>query len=332
MIVVTGSAGFIGSAFVWKLNQEGYRDIILVDEFGTGDKWKNIIKRQYSEIIHKNDFIHKISTEKSTAKSITAVVHMGACSSTTERDVDFLIKNNIQYSMELFKFCEQQEIPYIYASSAATYGDGDSGYSDDPENIDSLKPINPYGWSKQVMDQWAMKQHSQPPFWAGLKFFNVYGPNEYHKEAMMSLVCKAVPQIQNDGFLKLFKSYREGIDHGEQKRDFVYVKDVVDVMFFLLSKSLGGNHGMKSGIYNLGCGKARSFADLGRATFSAMQKDAKFEWVEMPESIRNQYQYFTEACLSNLREKTGYQKPFHTLEEGVADYVANYLLNEDPYL
>lgn len=332
MIVVTGSAGFIGSAFLWKLNEMGHDDILLVDEFETGDKWKNTVKRQFTNIIHKNDFFHNLSTDESTASAVTAVVHMGACSSTTERDVDYLIKNNIHYSMDLFKFCAERNIPYIYASSAATYGNGELGYSDDPTMIPSLKPINAYGWSKQVMDEWALKQKKTPPYWAGLKFFNVYGPNEYHKGHMMSLVCKSVPQIKEQGFLKLFKSYKEGIGHGEQKRDFVYIKDIIEVMYYLLDQALKGNKKVESGIFNLGCGEARSFADLGRAAFNAMGIEPKFEWIEMPESIRNQYQYFTEASLDNLRSKTGYDKKFHTLEEGVTDYVKNYLLAEDNYL
>jgi ADP-L-glycero-D-manno-heptose 6-epimerase len=332
MIVVTGSAGFIGSAFVWKLNEQGHKDILLVDEFELGDKWKNVVKRQFTNIIHKNDFLHMLSTDESTASAVTAVVHMGACSSTTERDVDYLIKNNIHYSMELFKFCADRNIPYIYASSAATYGNGENGDEDNMDSIEQLRPINAYGWSKQVMDEWALKQKKTPSYWAGLKFFNVYGPNEYHKGSMMSLVCKAVPQIKDQGFLKLFKSYKDGIGHGEQKRDFVYVKDVVDVMYYLLDASLKGDKKVSSGIFNLGCGEARSFADLGRATFSAMDIESKFEWIEMPEAIRGQYQYFTEASLENLRSKTGYDGKFHSLEEGVTDYVQNYLLKEDPYL
>lgn len=332
MIVVTGSAGFIGSAFVWKLNENNITDILLVDEFETGEKWKNTAKRQFTNIIHKNDFLHMLSTDESTASAITAVVHMGACSATTERDVDFLIKNNFHYSQKLFEFCADRSIPYIYASSAATYGNGEIGYSDDMEKVPSLRPINGYGWSKQLMDVWALKQNKVPPYWAGLKFFNVYGPNEYHKESMMSLVCKAVPQIQQTSQLKLFKSYKEGIGHGEQKRDFVYVKDVISVMWHLLERALKKDSSVESGIFNLGCGQARSFADLGRAAFAAMGLESKFEWVEMPESIRGQYQYFTEASLENLRSKTGYEGKFHTLEEGVTDYVQNYLLAEDPYL
>lgn len=357
MIVVTGAAGFIGSAFVWKLNQCGRRDILLVDDFETGDKWKNVVKASYDEIILKDDFLPSLSTDLSTASKITAVVHMGACSSTTEKDVDFLVRNNIDYSKELFRFCARKKIPYIYASSAATYGGGELGYSDARGYSDAhghtdqqgsphepatdsalLKPINPYGWSKQVMDVWASKQTEKPPFWAGLKFFNVYGPNEYHKGSMMSLVAKAVPQILETSRLKLFKSHRDGIGHGEQKRDFVYIKDVVDVMWEMLEKALDtsskskADEAKRSGIFNLGTGVARSFADLGRATFSALGKEEAFDWVDMPENIRGQYQYFTEADLTRLRNVAGCHVKFHSLEDGVRDYVNNYLTAEDKYL
>ncbi len=327
MIVVTGGAGFIGSVLIWKLNQLGRTDIIVVDALRTGDKWKNLVKRQIWGVIHKDQFLSWLERAPE-AKQIEAVVHLGACSSTTERDVDYLNANNTQYSMALFTYCRDRNIPFVYASSAATYGNGEHGYGDDPAGILQLRPINPYGWSKQLFDAWALKQKTTPPFWCGLKFFNVYGPNEYHKGSMQSLVAKAVPQIQSEGLLRLFKSYREGINHGEQQRDFVYVKDVVDVLMHLLENTKTA----KSGIYNLGTGKARSFADLARAVFVAMKREPLFEWIEMPEEIRNQYQYFTQAEMARFRKETGYKKPFTSLEEGVREYVHEQLLREDRYL
>lgn len=327
MIVVTGGAGFIGSLLIWKLNQLGRTDIIVVDALRTGDKWKNLVKRQIWGVIHKDQFLSWLERAPE-AKQIEAVVHLGACSSTTERDVDYLNANNTQYSMALFAYCRDRSIPFVYASSAATYGNGEYGYGDDPTGIPHLRPINPYGWSKQLFDAWALKQKTTPPFWCGLKFFNVYGPNEYHKGSMQSLVAKAVPQIQAEGLLRLFKSYREGIDHGEQQRDFVYVKDVVDVMVHLLENTKTA----KSGIYNLGAGEARSFADLARAVFIAMKRESRFEWIEMPEEIRNQYQYFTQAEMARFRKETGYKKPFTSLEDGVREYVHEQLLREDRYL
>ncbi len=327
MIVVTGGAGFIGSALIWKLNQLGRTDIIVVDALRTGDKWKNLVKRQIWGVIHKDQFLSWLERAPEE-KQIEAVVHLGACSSTTERDVDYLNANNTQYSMALFTYCRDRSIPFVYASSAATYGNGEHGYGDDPAGILQLRPINPYGWSKQLFDAWALKQKTTPPFWCGLKFFNVYGPNEYHKGSMQSLVAKAVPQIQSEGLLRLFKSYREGINHGEQQRDFVYVKDVVDVLMHLLENTKTA----KSGIYNLGTGKARSFADLARAVFVAMKREPLFEWIEMPEEIRNQYQYFTQAEMARFRKETGYKKPFTSLEDGVREYVHEQLLREDRYL
>ena len=337
MIIVTGGAGFIGSAMVARLNGLGIRDSVIVDNLGTTAKWRNLCGLQYAEYINKNELFSVFNKQPKFARSITAVIHMGACSSTTETDVDYLMRNNVDYSKSLWKFCLEQNIPFLYASSAATYGNGELGYGDDPGQMNRLRPINPYGYSKQVFDQWVLSRETAPPFWAGFKFFNVYGPNEYHKESMMSLVCKAVPQIQSEGKLKLFKSYKEGIGHGEQKRDFIYVKDVVDVLVHFLDHS--GYHPkkpksamIKSGIYNLGTGKARSFADLGRACFKSMNLTENFEWIDMPMSIRHQYQYFTEADLTRLRRDGCYDRPFMSLEDGVHDYVQNYLLKEDQYL
>ena len=331
MIVVTGGAGFIGSAMLWRLNQEGRNDLLVVDNLGITPKWQNLTKRDTYLCVHKDKFLASLS-EFGNKYPIEAIIHMGACSSTAEKDMDYLLENNVNYSIALFEFCTQKQIPFIYASSAATYGAGECGYSDLPDGISQLRPINPYGFSKQLFDLWVMKQKETPPFWAGLKFFNVFGPNEYHKEGMRSLVCKAVPQIKENQTLKLFESYKDGVAHGEQMRDFVYVKDVIDVIMHFLSESQKPTSAAQSGVYNVGSGKARSFADLGRAVFSAMGLESTFEWIPMPEEIRHGYQYFTQADLGLLRSRGGYKKEFTPLEEGVRDYVQNYLLGDDPFL
>jgi ADP-L-glycero-D-manno-heptose 6-epimerase len=327
LIVVTGGAGFIGSVLLWRLNQLGRKDLVVVDALRSGDKWQNLVKRHIWGVIHKDQFLSWLE-KAPEAKKIEAIVHLGACSSTTERDVDYLNTNNTQYTMALFTYCRERGVPLIYASSAATYGNGEHGYSDDPARTPLLRPINPYGWSKQLFDTWALHQKEAPPFWCGLKFFNVYGPNEYHKGGMQSLVAKAVPQIQEKGVLRLFKSYRDGIDHGEQQRDFIYVKDVVEVLVHVLENK----DRAKSGVYNLGTGQARSFADLARAVFHAMNQEARFEWIDMPEDIRNQYQYFTQAEMGRFRADLGYKTPFTSLEEGVREYVLEQLLATDRYL
>ena len=313
---------------LWKLNELGFEDILVADRLVTGAKWKNLAKRRFSGILHKDDLLSWLSANFSHL-DIDAVFHLGASSSTTETDVDYLVRNNLNYSQRLWELCADYGVPFIYASSAATYGAGERGYDDDPGRIPNLRPLNPYGFSKQTFDAWALRQRRTPPFWAGLKFFNVYGPQEYHKGSQSSVVVQFVPQIKQSGVLRLFKSYRADVAHGEQKRDFVYVKDCVDVMAHLMQNAPRA----KSGIYNLGSGQAQSFADLGRAVFRAMGiAEAKFEWVEMPEALRNQYQYYTEATLTRLREGTGYTKPMTRLEDGVHDYVQGYLLKDDPYL
>ncbi|MEI6397517.1 MAG: ADP-glyceromanno-heptose 6-epimerase [Pseudomonadota bacterium] len=328
MIIVTGGAGFIGSALIWKLNENDVSDIVVVDRMGTGPKWKNLVKREISDIVHKDHFFDWLD-KLPKGKRIEAVFHMGACSSTTETDMDYLVENNLHYSMRLWDFCAQNKIPFIYASSAATYGAGENGFKDDLKGVSALRPINQYGYSKQLFDVWALSQKTKPPFWAGLKFFNVYGPQEYHKGAQASVILHAFPQVRDKKSLKLFKSYQPDYRNGEQKRDFIYVKDVVDVMLHLYqTRRLA-----VSGIFNLGSGKARTFTDLGRSVFKALgHKKESFEWIEMPESIRGQYQYFTEATLDELRRRTGYKGKFTSLEDGIADYVGNYLANEDPYL
>lgn len=328
MIIVTGGAGFIGSAFIWKLNQAGIDDVLVVDHLGTGPKWKNLSKRKISNSIHKDDLANWL-VKNAKSSSIEAIFHLGACSSTTERDVDYLMRNNVHYSMDLFAFAAREGIPFIYASSAATYGAGESGYSDDPLTQANLRPINPYGYSKHLFDSWAMRQPEKPPVWVGLKYFNVFGPQEYHKSSQASVVFHAFPQIRDHGVLKLFKSYRSDFKDGEQKRDFVYVKDIVDVMFHIYQRK----EAVASGIYNLGSGRARTWTDLGTAVFSALNKGApKFDFIEMPEALRGQYQYFTEAPLANLRRAVGYDKEFMTLESAVSDYVQNHLLKADQFL
>lgn len=328
MIIVTGGAGFIGSALVWKLNEKGLDDIVVVDHMGSGPKWKNLVKRRISDIVQKDSFFNWLEALPK-GRRIEAIFHMGACSSTTEMNVDYLVENNLHFSMRLWEFASKHKIPFIYASSAATYGAGENGYKDDMKNIPSLRPINPYGYSKQLFDTWVLRQQVKPPFWVGLKFFNVYGPQEYHKGSQASVIYHAFPQITDQGCLKLFKSYRSDYAHGEQKRDFVYVKDVVDVMYHLYHT----RRIAVSGIYNLGSGRARSFVDLGRAVFKAAgQKKEKFEWIDMPLQLQGQYQYFTEANLDELRRRTGYKGKMTSLEDGIMDYVCNYLQNDDIYL
>jgi len=327
MFIITGGAGFIGSALVWKLNQLGETDIMVVDRMGTGAKWKNLNKRHIRTILHKDEFLLWLEAEGPRA-NIDAIFHMGASSSTTEMDADYLVRNNINYSVKLWQFCAEYEVPYIYASSAATYGEGEKGYVDDPDGIHDLTALNPYGFSKQKFDAWVMDEKKQPPFWAGLKFFNVYGPQEYHKGSQASVIQQFVPQVQKTGGIKLFKSYRDGIPHGEQKRDFVYVKDCINVIWHLYSKRTTA----KPGIYNVGSGKARAFSELAQAVFRSLDKTPKIDFVDMPEALRPQYQYFTEASLDNLRKLGGYTAPMTILEEGVQDYVRQYLLRDDPYL
>ncbi len=322
MILVTGGAGFIGSALIAKLNQMGHTDILIVDDLGEDDKWKNLRGLQYSELVP----IDELLEEAEIFEAIDFVFHMGACSSTTQKDVDFLMDNNTNYSKALWALCCEYQIPYIYASSAATYGDGQLGHHDDEKKVSSLRPLNAYGYSKQAFDQWVLKQVVAPPFWMGLKFFNVFGPNEYHKGEMRSLVHKAFGQINETGRVKLFKSHKEGYEDGEQLRDFVYVLDVVEAMI----RAMEPKHIGKSGIYNIGTGQARSFKDLVEATFLAMKKKVDIEFIDMPLSIRGQYQYYTQA---NMNKFHGFYKnfEFRTLEESVKDYVQNFLLKDNPY-
>ena len=324
MIIVTGGAGFIGSSLVHYLNSLGEEDIIVVDRLGSDEKWKNLRSLRFNRYIHADNLEgHHVLTKK----EIRAVYHMGACSATTETDVDYLMRNNVDYSKGLIRFCTKKDIPIVYASSAATYGSGANGYDDNEDELTKLKPLNPYGYSKQLVDEWVLRRERKPSRWFGVKFFNVYGPNEYHKGHMKSVVHSAFEQISAHGKVKLFKSHKEGYKDGEQLRDFVYVKDVVAAMVNLVEK----NDREISGIYNLGTGRARTFADLARATFTAMDKPENIEYIDMPERLRGQYQYYTQANMDKFKSVFPDFK-FHSLEEGIKDYVQNHLVEEDPHL
>lgn len=317
MIVVTGGAGFIGSAIVWKLNTQGNNNIIIVDELGMNDKWKNLVGLKFQEFIHKDDFISMV-VDDTLNFPLEAIIHMGANSSTTEKDADHLFSNNYLYTQELAKFCLTKNIRFIYASSAATYGDGALGFDDDETRLEALRPLNMYGYSKQLFDLWAKRNDVLNKI-VGIKYFNVYGPNEYHKADMRSVVHKAYEQIRDTGNVKLFKSLHPDYKDGEQMRDFVYVKDAVDMTLYFLE------HPDKNGIYNVGAGKARTWNDLVKALFNALGKPVKIEYIDLPENLREKYQYFTEANLNKIKSN-GYTKQTTTLEDGVNDYVKNYLL------
>ena len=315
MIIVTGAAGFIGSAFVQKLNGEGFKDIVLVDDFSNPKKNKNLANKTFTEKIHRNDFFNWLDNNH---KYVQFIFHIGARTDTTEFDVEVFNKLNLNYTKNVWNACVKYGLPLVYASSAATYGMGELGYDDSHEIVSQLKPLNPYGESKNNFDKWALAQTEQPYFWAGLKFFNVYGPNEYHKGRMASVIFHAHRQIKDTGKMKLFRSHNPDFKDGEQMRDFVYVKDVVKVLYFFL------NHRENSGLYNLGTGKARTFLDLARNTFKAMDIPENIEFIDTPEDIRDKYQYFTEANMKKLRS-IGYSEEFYSLEKGIDDYVRNYL-------
>lgn len=323
MIVITGGAGFIGSAFLWKLNCEGIDDVIVVDNLGTSDKWKNLVKRRYVDYLHKDNFLEIVREDKMPFR-VDAIIHMGACSSTTERNADYLMENNYHYTRMCAQWAIQRGIRFIYASSAATYGDGSNGFSDADEVSVILRPINMYGYSKQVFDLWVLRNHLQDKI-VGVKFFNVFGPNEYHKGEMKSLANKAFYQIKETGKIDLFKSYRPEFGDGAQLRDFVYVKDCVEVLWWLLENP------DVNGIFNVGTGLSRSWNDLACAVFSAMKKEHRISYIEMPEAIRDQYQYFTEAKMDKLRA-AGCPVTFGSLEDSVYDYIVNYLEKDDLYL
>jgi ADP-L-glycero-D-manno-heptose 6-epimerase len=322
MIVVTGGAGFIGSAFVAKLNSLGISEIIVVDEPTSEPRSKNLANKRFREFINKNDFINAARGNTLPA-GISAIVHLGACSSTTEKNLEYLKENNLEYSKSLADYCIPRGIRYIYASSAATYGDGDQGYDDDLSRLRELKPLNPYGDSKHQMDLWALA-HGYLDKIVGLKFFNVYGPNEYYKGHMASVAWKAFNTIKDTGAFSLFKSHRPDYKDGEQKRDFVYVKDGCEIMWWLLQ-----NHSV-NGLFNVGSGAARSWNDLLNAVFTAMGKPINISYIDMPTELQSQYQYFTEAPMKKLRD-AGFKGQLHTLEEGVRDYVQNHLLKADQH-
>ncbi len=315
MIIVTGAAGFIGSVLVKKLNTEGFEDLVIVDDFTDEEKNKNFKGKTFLQAIDRNEFFEWFDNNY---EKISFVLHIGARTDTTEFNVDIFDVLNLNYSKQIWLRCAEHKIPLIYASSAATYGMGELGYNDDHDIVKRLKPLNPYGESKNDFDKWALDQDETPPFWAGLKFFNVYGPNEFHKKRMASVVFHAYNQIIDTGKVKLFRSHNPDFKDGEQLRDFVYVKDVVDVILFLMKNK------PNSGLYNLGTGQARTFIDLVKSTFAALDLQDTIEFIDTPEDIRDKYQYFTEANMSKLIQ-AGYTNSFTSLEDGVADYVKNYL-------
>ena len=345
MVVVTGAAGFIGSVVASELNQRGFNDLVLVDDFSKKQKEKNYIDLKYNALVERELFFDWF---KENHKGVDFVVHLGARTDTTEFDWNVFIKLNVDYTETMFSLCAEYQIPLIYASSAATYGNGELGYDDSHEVVEKLQPLNPYGRSKNEVDKWILKRvetqgpASEPPFWAGLKFFNVYGPNEYHKGRMASVIFHSFNQINATGKVKLFRSHRPDFEDGQQLRDFIYVKDIANVICFMMEgqqttvnrqqtsstdnfNSQLSTFNLKSGIYNLGTGKARSFYDLAAATFKAMGKETNIEFIDIPEDIRDKYQYFTEANMTKLKN-AGYNKKFTSLEEGIEDYVKNYLM------
>ena len=316
MIVVTGAAGFIGSCLVSKLNSEGFKDIVLVDDFSDSEQNKNFAGKTFSAKVNREELIPWID---SNHKFIQFIFHMGARSATTGYSKEVYDHLNLEYSKTVWNKCVEYGLPLVYASSAATYGLGEFGYEDNHEIVEKLKPLNLYGESKNDFDKWALKQKKQPYFWAGLKFFNVYGPNEYHKGRMSSVILHAYKQIKATEKMKLFKSHNPDFTDGGQSRDFVYVKDLSEVMYFLM------NHRKNSGLYNVGTGKARTFLDLTKNTFKAMGKAENIEFIDTPVDIRDKYQYFTEADMNKLIS-IGYNKGFHTLEDGIEDYVKEFLI------
>lgn len=317
MIVVTGGAGFIGSAIVWKLNQLGKTNIIVVDELGKNEKWKNLVGLKYRDFVNKLEFIEQVLDDV-VPYNIEAIIHMGANSSTTEKDADHLLDNNFHYTKELSKYCVEKNIRFIYASSAATYGDGSLGFDDDESKLELLRPLNMYGYSKHLFDLWAKTNHISDRI-AGIKYFNVYGPNEYHKGDMRSVVHKAFEQIRDTGKVCLFKSLNPKYKDGEQMRDFVYVKDAVDMtLYFLDNPNING-------IFNAGAGKARTWNDLVTALFNAVGKPVNIEYIDLPAQLNEKYQYFTEANLIKIKD-AGYNQTITSLEDGIYDYVKNYLL------
>ncbi len=339
-IIVTGAYGFIGSCLVSYLNQQGFENLILVDAFDDDEKELNLLHKKYLVRVERENLFDWLSKEKPV---IDFVFHLGARTDTTEFDYSIHQKLNVEYSQHIWNWCTINQVPLVYASSAATYGEGELGYDDNHDVVEQLHPLNPYGVSKNEFDKWMLHQELHPPFWAGLKFFNVYGPNEYHKARMASVIFHSFNQIKQNGKVKLFRSHKDGFEDGEQLRDFVYVKDVVAVCYWLMqqyksselsvvSQQASGSdtplstpHSpLTSGLYNLGTGNARSFNDLVKSTFAGLNLAPSIEYIDMPEDIRDKYQYFTEARMEKLIT-AGYTAPFYSLEDGVVDYVSNYL-------
>lgn len=330
MYIVTGSAGFIGSVVVEALcRHKPHTPVVVCDWLDADDRWKNLSKRTVYDIVppeELGDFLNRHEQE------ITGIIHMGANSSTTEHDMDTLLQMNIRPTLDLFDWCAKRNVAYIYASSAATYGGGENGFVDDhtPEALDKLAPLNGYGFSKHMCDKTIIARPQKPSQWVGLKFFNVYGPNEYHKERMQSVVAHSFNQIQETGKVELFKSHRDAYEHGGQSRDFIYVKDIAETILWFL------DHPEVCGIFNMGTGEARSFKDLATATFNAMGVKPNIKYIDMPEDLRGKYQYYTEADMTSFQEVyseiMGDSFPFTSLEDGVEDYVKNHLAQEDPYL
>jgi ADP-L-glycero-D-manno-heptose 6-epimerase len=321
-IVVTGAAGFIGSCLAGFLNANGFSNLILVDEFSRLDKVPNLEGKQFTAKVERDVFFDWLADRP---LPVDFIFHIGARTDTTEFDYAVHEKLNVVYSQQVWNYAVANEVPVVYASSAATYGAGELGYNDDHEVPYKLKPLNPYGVSKNEFDKWALQQEAQPPFWAGLKFFNVYGPNEYHKARMASVIWHSFNQIRKDGLVKLFKSHRPDFKDGQQLRDFVYVKDVINVCYWLMEQYMTSfKTKVPNGLYNLGTGKARSFDDLVKSTYAGLDKEHNIQYIDMPIDIRDKYQYFTEANMQKLIN-AGYTKPFYSLEAGVDDYVRNYL-------
>lgn len=323
MIVITGGAGMIGSMIAWHLNtQEGRDDLVIVDRCKHPEQWQNLCHRHYADYLDKDELPGWLAQNRG---KVTAIIHMGAISATTERDFNLLVQDNFRYSQQLWNWCAQNDVPFLYASSAATYGGGEQGYDD---TMETLRPLNGYGYSKYLFDQWALRQvktgAAVPPQWCGFKFFNVYGPNEYHKERMASVAFHSFNQFRDTGTVKLFKSDRPEVQDGMQLRDFVYVKDVAEVVTFFLK------HPDQSGIFNVGTGEARAFKDLATAVMTSMSREPSITWIDMPDDLKGKYQYYTQANMTKLRA-AGYDKPFRTLEDGVRDYVQNYLMQADAY-
>jgi len=320
-ILLTGAAGFIGSYVLGFLNKQGYSNIVIVDDFNEEDKWFNFDAKEFTAKVDREELFDWLKT---SGTKIDFVFHLGARTDTTEFDYSIHEKLNVEYSKSIWNYCAENNIPLVYASSAATYGSGDLGYKDDHAIVEQLQPLNPYGVSKNEFDKWALKQTTHPPFWAGLKFFNVYGPNEYHKERMASVIFHSFNQIKSAGKVKLFRSHRPDFKDGQQLRDFIYVEDVAKVCYWLMQNQV------ESGLYNLGTGRARAFEDLVKATFAGIGKEPVIEFIDMPEDIRDKYQYFTEADMNKLKN-AGYADNFYSLEDGVMDYVKNFLVKRAYY-